>query len=319
MALDRGPRRYARGSSQRGSSPAANRSCGASRDVSAAEYHRVPGRTGGKPKSTANDGLRPGMSERRVVLPIEVLVSEHAFRHGPGIVHRRTHQVAFRRRRIVSASRPEIPASHPRDRRRKGIQEKLVEIKTMAFLGLVRTVHPVGIELTGTNPLNPDVPHVTRAVARGIEINHPGSCGIFGMIKQLQPNAAGVAAEEAKFTPSPDVHGFPEAMERRLRTSVRVRIPLPIIIAADVRTTDCRVAIVLRIDDCALCCDTDHRCHRIRAASRGTATPSRCGISAPYSPLRGGPRGPPHDICNARCAKPVGGRASSPAASGRRH
>jgi hypothetical protein len=50
--------------------------------------------------------------------------------------------------------------------------------------------------------MNPDVPYVTRAVARGIQVNHPGGRGIFGMIKQLQPNAAGVPAEERS------VHSF---------------------------------------------------------------------------------------------------------------
>src|SRR5208283_2597090 len=85
-----------------------------------------------------------------------------------------------------------------RDRRGEGIYEKLVEIETMAVLGLIRAVHTIGIQLARSNPLNPDVPHVTSAVARGIQINGPGSCRISGMIKQLQPNTAGVPTEERK-------------------------------------------------------------------------------------------------------------------------
>ena len=73
-----------------------------------------------------------------------------------------------------------------------------MEIETMSFPGLVRAVHPIGIELTGTNPLNPDVPYVTGAVARGIEINHPGGRCVCRTIKQLQPNAAGVTAEDGE-------------------------------------------------------------------------------------------------------------------------
>jgi len=72
----------------------------------------------------------------------------------------------------------------------------------MAVLGLVGAVHSIGIQLARSNPPNPDVPHITSAVERGIQIDHPGSLGIFWMIKQLQPNAAGVSAEECK------VHSF---------------------------------------------------------------------------------------------------------------
>ena len=68
-----------------------------------------------------NDCLRPWMSERPVVMPVEVLVSEHAFRHGAGIIHRRTDQVSFWRRRIVSPGRAELPGGQPRDRRRKWV------------------------------------------------------------------------------------------------------------------------------------------------------------------------------------------------------
>ena len=49
-----------------------------------------------------------------------------------------------------------------------------MEIKTMSVPRLVRAVHSIGIELTGSNPFNPDVPHITGAVAGRIEINHSG-------------------------------------------------------------------------------------------------------------------------------------------------
>ena len=99
-------------------------------------------------------------------------------------------------RRVVAASRAKIPVGSGENRCRKGVQEQFIEIEPMAVLGLIRAIHAIGIELTRTNPLNPDMPHITRAVACGIEINHLGCRCVFGLIKQLQPNAAGVSAEE---------------------------------------------------------------------------------------------------------------------------
>ena len=95
-----------------------------------------------------------------------------------------------------------------------------MEIETMSFLGLVRAIHPVGIELTGTNPFNPDVPHVTGAVARGIEINNSGGRCVYRKIKQLQPNAAGVTAEEGEVDPPP-YSWVPMGNGTPIRTSVR--------------------------------------------------------------------------------------------------
>ncbi|MDH4088590.1 MAG: hypothetical protein OEV27_12385 [Nitrospira sp.] len=68
----------------------------------------------------------------------------------------------------------------------------------MAVLGLIRTIHLIGIELAGTNSFKPDVPHVTGAVARKIQLHHPGGRGIVGGIKQLQPNPTGMPAEDAE-------------------------------------------------------------------------------------------------------------------------
>ena len=149
-----------------------------------------------------NDGHRPRMSEWLVSIPPEGFVDKYAFRHRAGIVQLRERQVLLLRRRVVSTCRCKIPRGQLRNRGSEGIEEKPVEIETMSFLGLIRAVHAIGIQLARANPLNPDVPHVTSAVARGIQINHPGGRGIFGMIKQLQPNAAGVSAEERK------VHSF---------------------------------------------------------------------------------------------------------------
>src|SRR4030042_4555182 len=87
-----------------------------------------------------NDRLRPGMPGRTVPMPVKMLLREYAFRHGAGIIDHRTHRVSVGHRRIVSPSRAELPGGHPRNRRGKGIQEKLVEIATMAVLGLIRTV-----------------------------------------------------------------------------------------------------------------------------------------------------------------------------------
>ena len=154
-----------------------------------------------------NDRLRPGMPGRTVLMPLKMLLREYAFRHGAGIIDLRTHRVAVGHRRIVSTSRAELPSGQPRDRCGEWIEEKLVGIETMAVLGLIRAVHAVGIELTGTDPLHPNVPHVTSAVGLGIQINHPGWRGILGMIKQLQPNAAGVTAEEGEVDSPPILMG----------------------------------------------------------------------------------------------------------------
>ena len=68
----------------------------------------------------------------------------------------------------------------------------------MSFPGLVRAVHPIGIKLAGTKRFNPDVPQVTGAVAHGIEIDHSGGRCVRREIKQLQPNTAGVTAEDGE-------------------------------------------------------------------------------------------------------------------------
>jgi len=86
----------------------------------------------------------------------------------------------------------------------------------MAVLRLIRAVHAIGIKLTGTNPLHSNVPYVASAVSRGIEINHPGGGGIFGMIKHLQPNAAGVSAEQRKDHSLTRLHRLLEAMAHQL-------------------------------------------------------------------------------------------------------
>ena len=78
----------------------------------------------------------------------------------------------------------------PRNRGSEGIEEKPVEIEPMAFAGLVRPIHAVRIELTGTDPRHPDVPDVPGTVARGIQIDDPGRLCVFGMVEQLQSNAA---------------------------------------------------------------------------------------------------------------------------------
>ena len=103
-------------------------------------------------------------------MPVKVLLREHTFRHGAGIIDPRTHQGSVGHGRIVSRSRTELTGGQPRDRRGEGVQEQLVDIETMAVLGLIRAIHAIRIELARANALNPHVPHVTRAVACGIQI-----------------------------------------------------------------------------------------------------------------------------------------------------
>ena len=73
-----------------------------------------------------------------------------------------------------------------------------MEIETMSVPGLVGAVHSIGIQLPGTNPFNPNVPHVTGAVARGIEINHSGGRRVCRKIKKLQADPGRVTTEESE-------------------------------------------------------------------------------------------------------------------------
>ncbi len=72
----------------------------------------------------------------------------------------------------------------------------------MSFAGFVRAIHAVSIQLTGTDPLHPNVPYVAGAVARSIQIDDPRGHRVFGMVKQLESNAAGVTAENGEINPS---------------------------------------------------------------------------------------------------------------------
>ena len=149
-----------------------------------------------------DDGLRPRMPGRLVSIPREGLVDKHAFRHQPGIIQLRERQVLLRRRRIVSTCRGKIPRGEPRNGGRQGIDEKPVEVETMPLGGFVRPTHPVSIELTGCNPLHPNVPDVTGAVVRSIQVDGPGGHRIFGMVEELQSSAAGMAAEDGEINPT---------------------------------------------------------------------------------------------------------------------
>ena len=165
-----------------------------------------------------NDRLRPRMPGWLVSIPVEGLVDKYAFRHRPGIVQLRESQVLLRRRRVVSTRRCKIPRGQPRNRGSEGIEEKPVEIETMSFAGFVRAIHAVSIELTGTDPLHPNVPYVAGAVARGIQIDYPGGHCVFGMVEQLQSNAAGVTAENGEINPSSPFLG--SQRQRRARPNV---------------------------------------------------------------------------------------------------
>ena len=112
-----------------------------------------------------NDGLRPATPEGLVSTPLEGLVDKNAFRHRPGIIQLRESQVLLRRQWVVSECRCKIPKGRPRNRGSERIEKKPVEIETMSFGGFVRAVHAVSIELTRADPLHPNVPYVTGAVA----------------------------------------------------------------------------------------------------------------------------------------------------------
>lgn len=78
------------------------------------------------------------------------------------------------------------------------VENKLVEIKAVSFTGLVQAVQAVGIELAGTYAIDPDVPHITGAVTGRIQIDHPGRFSVLRKVKQFQPNAAGMSAEDGE-------------------------------------------------------------------------------------------------------------------------
>jgi len=98
-------------------------------------------------------------------MPIEGLVDKYAFRHRAGIVQLRENQVLFRGRRVVTTCQCKIPRGHIRNRSREGIEKKPVEVEAMSLARIVGAIHSVGIELTGTDPLHPNVPYVAGAVA----------------------------------------------------------------------------------------------------------------------------------------------------------
>src|SRR5664279_4709066 len=83
----------------------------------------------------------------------------------------------------------------PRNRGSERIEKKPVEIETMSFVGLVGAINAIRIKLTGTDPAYPDMPHIAGAVAGRIQLDCAGRRCVFGVVEQLQPDAAGVTAE----------------------------------------------------------------------------------------------------------------------------
>ena len=88
----------------------------------------------------------------------------------------------------------------------------------MPFAGFIRAIRAVSIKLTGTDPLHPNVPDVAGAVVRRIQIDDPGGLRVFGMVEELQPNAAGVTAENSEIHPSLRILG--SQRQRRARPNV---------------------------------------------------------------------------------------------------
>ena len=135
----------------------------------------------------------------------------------------------------------------------KGSRRSLLKLNRCPSLGLVRAIHAVSIELTGADPLNPNVPYIAGAVARWIQIDDPGGRCVFGMIEQLQPNAAGVTTENGEIDSSSPFLGSQRQRGARLNVGV----------LGGLRDETAQLALSR----------FHHRCHRIRADSNGTATP----------------------------------------------
>ncbi len=73
-----------------------------------------------------------------------------------------------------------------------------MEIEAMPVARFVRPIYAVCVELTRMNALQPDVPDVTSAISGRIQVKRPGRCCVCGIIKQFQPDTAGISTEERK-------------------------------------------------------------------------------------------------------------------------
>src|SRR5208283_4189273 len=103
------------------------------------------------------------------------------------------------------------------------------------------------------------MPYVPGAIAARIEIDYPGGRCVFGMVEQLQSDAAGVAAENCEVNAASHFLGS----QGQRRTGLNVGVP------RGLRDVTAQLAWSR----------FHHRCHRIGAASKGTATSEWCGIT----------------------------------------
>src|ERR1700683_3224436 len=90
----------------------------------------------------------------------------------------------------------------------------------MSLARLVGPIHPIGIELAGTDPFYPNVPYVAGAVARCIQFDGAGRRAVFGMVEELQSNAPCVTAEDGKIDSASRLLG--SGGQRRAGPYVRV-------------------------------------------------------------------------------------------------
>ena len=200
-----------------------------------------------------NDGLRPRVAGWLVSIPIEGIVDKYAFRHRPGIVHGRESQVLLRRRRVVSTCRCKIPRRQSRNRGSEGIEEKPVEIETMSFVGFVRAIHAVAIELTGTNPFTQTCHTSPVRLRADPDRRFWTGLASSGWSNNSSRTRLASRPKTAKLTP-PAVSSVPNGRGEPARTSALGRSPR--------YHRASRVGLF------------HHRCHRIRVTSSGIATPS---------------------------------------------
>ena len=71
-------------------------------------------------------------------------------------------------------------------------------VETMSFLGVVRAIHAVRIELARLNASNPDVPHVPCAMVIGVQLDGPGGSAVLRVVEELEPDAGRVTAEKCE-------------------------------------------------------------------------------------------------------------------------
>lgn len=69
-------------------------------------------------------------------------------------------------------------------------------VESMPFLGIVRAIYAVRVELARLNASDPDVPHVPGAMVTGVQFDGSGGSAVLRVVKEIEPDAGRVTAEK---------------------------------------------------------------------------------------------------------------------------